>query len=181
MTSSLGLNEPTPEEWSEEDGRALERFVVQVQELMQAIVDNQKHIPKDLRDEVKASWEHARADLDRLHDAIQLLRQDEPGSDQAGMNADRRKALREHGLTGVQRRTKLRAWRARLFRFGRPMDRPWLRSLLRWTDTILESLVDAMTLGAAGKEFKQSLENFLADADADETTRSAKATSKPDH
>ena len=63
---------------------------------------------------------------------------------------------------------KLGGWRSRLFSFGRRMDRRWLRSALRWGDTLLSSLVDAMTLGAAGKEFKESIENFLTDADEDQ-------------
>jgi len=69
--------------------------------------------------------------------------------------------LQDHGLSGISLRMKLRAWRARSFRFGHRMDRPWLRSALRWADTILQSLGDVMPGGGAAQESKQSAENFL--------------------
>jgi hypothetical protein len=50
------------------------------------------------------------------------------------------------------------------------MNRRWLRSVLRWGDSILGSLVDALTWGAAGKEFKEAIENFIADAEEDGPT-----------
>ena len=51
-----------------------------------------------------------------------------------------------------------------LFAFGRRMNRRWLRNALRVGTTILGSLVDAMTLGAAGKEFKEMIEHFIEDS-----------------
>ena len=77
------------------------------------------------------------------------------------MSAADHDRLRKHGLTGRSLRMKMQAWRSRLFRLGHKMNRRWLRRLLRWANTILGSLVDALTLGAAGKEFKETIENFL--------------------
>jgi hypothetical protein len=75
--------------------------------------------------------------------------------------------LKEHGLRGSSLRMKLKEWRSRLFRFGSRMNRNWLHNVLRWGDTILGSLVDAMTVGAAGKEFKEAIEHLLEDRSAD--------------
>jgi len=112
-----------------------------------------QHIPEDLVDDVTAAWPQARAELNRLHDELQ------PGT--LSNQPDRLAMLQDHGLSGISLRMKLRAWRARFFRFGHRMDRPWLRSALRWADTILESLGDVMPGGGAAQEFKQSVENFL--------------------
>ena len=153
-------------EWNPDDARDLQRFVSQVQGLLQAVVDDGRFIPEEFRDDVALAWLHAKADLDDLHDGLAFERvRDlaEPRGPRAQPGP--RSLLLAHGLTGPPLRMKLRGWRSHYFSFGRRMNRRWLRSVLRWSDTILESIVDAMTLGAAGKEFKQSIENFVADAD----------------
>ena len=103
---------------------------------------------------MRAAWPHAARDLNTLVDALT------PEG-----TSNHRESLALHGLTGEPLRMKVGGWRARLFNFGRRMNRRWLRSVLRWGDTLLSSLVDAMTLGAAGKEFKECIENFLTEAE----------------
>ena len=137
-----------------DDVRDLRAFVVQMRELLEAIVDDGRYIPRDQRRDVREAWVHAKADLDELAAAL--------ASD--SLNDTSRSRLEQHGLTGAPLRMKLRAWRKKFFSFGRRMNRPWLRQVLKWGDTILGSLVDAMTLGAAGKEFKEAMEHFIEDA-----------------
>jgi hypothetical protein len=132
----------------------LRSFVVQLKELLEAIVEDGRHIPPSHRVEVREAWAHAKSDLEEL---VAALAQD-------ASDLDHRQTLERHGLTGQPLRMKLRAWRSRFFQFGRRMNRRWLRSVLRWGDSILGSLVDALTVGAAGKEFKEAIENFIADA-----------------
>ncbi len=135
----------------------LRAFVGYVRNLLDAIVDDGRHIPPDSLDDLRAAWPHARSDLDAL--VVALSQQDD------GPQIEPQ--LERHGLTGAPLRLKLRAWRKRCFRFGRRQNKRWLRSVLRWSDTILGSLVDAMTVGAAGKEFKEAVENFLVEAEED--------------
>jgi hypothetical protein len=122
--------------------------------LLQAIVDDERYIPPELLDDVRMAWDSARRDLEHLAERLS------PGDNNYPFSQ-----LEKHGLTGAPLRMKMRAWRSRFFGFGRRMNRRWLRSVLRWSDTILSSLVDAMTLGAAGKEFKEAIENFIEDCD----------------
>jgi hypothetical protein len=132
----------------QDDLRDLQSFVIQLRELLQAVVDDGRYIPVHL-DDVRAAWVHAKDDLNSL--AEQLRAEVTQG--------DRTAKLRQHGLTGRPLQMKLRALRSRMFRFVRRTNRPWLRSLLRWSDTILGSLAGAMTLRAAGKEFKEAIES----------------------
>ena len=135
------------------DIRDLQAFVMQLRDLLGAIVEDGRFIPPEQRQGVRDAWLHASTDLDNLAGGL------DPRNEQRI-----RTALESHWLTGDSLRMKLRAWRSRLFQFGRRMNRHWLRSVLRWGNTILGSLVDALTVGAAGKEFKDAIENFLSDA-----------------
>jgi hypothetical protein len=145
---------PDDESSPEEDLASLRAFVIQLRELLQAVVDDGRFVPNKQHDDVRAAWQHARADLDAL---VSALTRPQANTHLAGLG--------RHGLTGVPLRMKLRAWRSRFFRFGRRMNRAWLRSVLRWGDTILGSLTDVIPFGAAGKEFKEAIENFLDDAE----------------
>lgn len=155
MAADRGDRE-SPETTLSQDVQALQAFVLQLRELLEAVVTDGRHVPARHLDDVREAWVHAAEDLTSL---IQALN--------PNVTSSQAESLNSHGLTGAPLRMKLGGWRTRLFNFGRRMDRAWLRSVLRWGDTLLSSLVDAMTLGAAGKEFKESIENFLTDAEED--------------
>jgi hypothetical protein len=56
----------------------------------------------------------------------------------------------------------------RTFAFGRRINRRWVRSALRWADMLLDSLAIVFPVPAGAiKEFKESLENLIEDAEAD--------------
>lgn len=138
-------------------------FVRQMASLLAAVVEDGRFIPAELREDVLAAWTEAEADLRAL--ARSLDPQQEP---------DHVANLQRHGLTGNSLRAKLHAWRRSFFAFGRRMNRRWLREVLRIGDVILGSLVDSMTLGAAGKEFKELVEHLLGSTanDPDKMKRS---------
>jgi hypothetical protein len=159
---------PGPEEEFDEDTPdatnrdlyQLQRFVLSLTDLLEAIIDDGRHIPSTQVEDVRAAWPEAKADLENL---VRLLTY----SSESDNLSERTNSLRAHGLTGKSLRMKLKGWRSRFYAFGRRMNRPWLRSVLRWSDSILGSLVDALSAGALGKEFKEAIENFLADAASD--------------
>ena len=158
-----GADQPPEVDQYAADAEHLRSFVSVVEVLLQAVIDDGKHIPPAHLQAVRDAWPHARADLRELADA--LAREASSPMGAAGSSAEPtavRSKLERHGLTGPSLRMKLGLWRSRVFRFGSRMNRPWLRTALRWSDTILGSLVDAMTLGAAGKEFKEAIEHLLS-------------------
>ena len=94
---------PTPE--VPDDLAALRSFVCELSDLLQAIVDDGRHIPPQLMDDVREAWPDARRDLNNLATAL------EPQIESA-----QQEKLRNHGMFGVPLRMKLHAWRSSLSR-----------------------------------------------------------------
>src|SRR5262245_4694843 len=100
--------------------------------LLQAVVDDGRHIPPDLLADVRAGWEHALEDFDRLSEQLFAA---------LGPNGvSLLQGLQQHQLVGAPGKMKRHALLSRLFAFGKRMNRPWLRSVLRHADVILGSL-----------------------------------------
>jgi hypothetical protein len=139
----------------------LTEFVYVVRALLQAVVDDGRHIPEAARLQVKVAWEEAKVDLDDLVNHLRPRSQSEAATAKADLEE-----LKRHGLTGMSLHMKLTAFRTRLFSFGRTMNRQWLQSALRWSGTVLGSLVGATKVGAVALEFQEAIGNFLDDADS---------------
>lgn len=80
-------------------------------------------------------------------------------------NSNRDKGLREAGLTGKQLDFKLGRFNEAFTRFHERGTLKLLDKVLRWTNSILKSLISALPGAEAIKGFKEALENELADDD----------------
>ena len=157
------------------DRTALIDFVASTREVIDWIVNNARQLfPDRFADEqtsllLRAAWEAAKPDLDRLNDAIRSQEHD------AKLDA--------HGLSGPQLAFKLAVFRRIFEPFQRRVIRPrptflrpktprvwrwvlrWTSWLLRCIDDIFESLVDATGIGGAIEEIKGILERILEGED----------------
>ncbi len=94
-----------------------------------------------------------------------LLAEAEPPEPWLPPVVDRRLELA--GLTGRSLDHKLRGFERALDRFDASPSRRLLRSVLRWADVILGSIVAALGVGEALKEFKETVEAGLEDEEDD--------------
>jgi hypothetical protein len=137
------------------DRDELRAFVYELWDLLRTIVEDGRFIPEGWADDVKGAWASVQGRFAQL-----ILSLD-------GTNIPWT-ALDDHGLTGPELHLKRRGWRARIFAFGRRINRRWVRSALRWADMLLDSLAIVFPVPAGAiKEFKESLENLIEDAEAD--------------
>jgi hypothetical protein len=132
----------------------LRAFVFELQDLLQAIVENQELIPSARLGDVQRAWESVQPRFSELIAALD------------GPNIPLEQ-LEQHGLTGDELNLKRRGFRGRLFAWGRRINQDWVRSVLRWADTILGSLATVFPVAGAIKEFKESIENLIEDSVAD--------------
>jgi hypothetical protein len=82
-----------------DDLRDIQSFVIQLRELLEAIVEDGRHVPPSHRDGVREAWAHAKSDSDKLVAALAP----------AGPSSDQRRMLEDHGLTGKPLGMKLKA------------------------------------------------------------------------
>jgi hypothetical protein len=144
----------TEREETRDDYDELLAFVYELRDLLRRIVEDGRFIPPDWADDVQAAWPRVER---RFAELISTLK----GQNITLADLDR------HGLTGEELDLKLRGWRARIFAFGRRINRRWVRSVLRWADMILGSLAAVFAPAGAIKEFKEVLENFIEEAEAE--------------
>lgn len=137
------------------DRDELRAFVYELWDLLRTIVEDGRFIPEGWADDVHDAWANIQERFAQL--ILSLDATNIPWT-----------ALEDHGLTGAELRLKRRGWRSRIFAFGRRINRRWVRSALRWADMILNSLAMVFPVPAGAiKEFKESLENLIEDAEAD--------------
>jgi hypothetical protein len=136
------------------DRDELRAFVYELWDLLRTIVEDGRFIPNGWADDVQGAWVRVQERFAELINSIDGT--NIPWND-----------LDQHGLTGEELRLKRRGWRQRIFAFGRRINRPWVRSALRWANTILESLAAVFPVAGAIKEFKESVENLIEDAEID--------------
>lgn len=144
-----------------EDIDELIAFLNQLEGVLQQVLDDGTLLPAETLDSLRGAWSETKDDLTLWRRSAVAER--EGLSNENGDTAAR--TLKDHGLTGKSLGMKLSGWRSRLFAIGERMDRPWLRSLLRWAETIIESFTDSIPGGAGVKEFVQAVSNHLDDAE----------------
>jgi hypothetical protein len=136
------------------DRDELRAFVYELWDLLRTIVEDGRFLPNGWANDVQGAWVRVQERFAELINSIDGT--NIPWND-----------LDQHGLTGEELRLKRRGWRQRIFAFGRRINRPWVRSALRWANTILESLAAVFPVAGAIKEFKESVENLIEDAEID--------------
>jgi hypothetical protein len=136
------------------DRDELRAFVYELWDLLRTIVEDGRFIPEGWADDVQGAWASVQERFAQL--ILSLDGTNIPWPD-----------LDNHGLTGPELRLKRRGWRARIFAFGRRINRRWVRSALRWADMLLDSLALVFPPAGAIKEFKEGLENLIEEAEAD--------------
>jgi hypothetical protein len=146
------------------DKDELRAFVYELRDLLGAIVEDSHLIPEDKAENVRRAWESIQVRFRELIAGLDELNPQATAGDQDSQWV----SLDEHGLTGDELRLKRRGFVGRMFSWGRRINRPWLRSVLRWANTLLGSLAAVFPPAASIKEFKESLENLIEDSMADD-------------
>lgn len=146
------------------DRDELRAFTYEIRDLLRAIVEDSRLIPEAQREDVRRAWESLQH---RFTELIAMLDDLNPRETTTARNS-RWLTLSEHGLTGDELRLKRRGFVRRMFAWGHRINRPWVRSVLRWANTLLGSLAAVFPPAAAIKEFKESLENLIEDSEADD-------------
>jgi hypothetical protein len=136
------------------DRDELRAFVYELRDLLNAIVEDGRYIPKGQAEDVKNAWAQVQA---RFSTLIQSL----DGTNVPWLD------LEAHGLTGAELALKRRGWLGSIFAWRRRINRRWVRSALRWGDTLLGSLAAVFPVAGAIKEFKEVLENLIENSAAD--------------
>ena len=140
------------------DRDELRAFVYELRDLLSTIVEDSRFIPEDRGHDVRQAWERIQNRFSELIAGLDTL---------ATAQDPRWAELDNHGLTGDELRLKRRGFVGRMFAWGRRINRGWVRSVLRWADTLLGSLAAVFPPAGAIKEFKESLENLIEDSMAD--------------
>jgi hypothetical protein len=146
------------------DKDELRAFVYELRDLLRAIVEDSRLIPEDHGEDVRRAWESIQGRFTELIARLDELNPEE----QLGVPTSQWAPLDQHGLTGDELRLKRRGFVGRMFAWGHRINRPWVRSVLRWANTLLGSLADVFPPAAPIKEFKESLENLIEDSIADD-------------
>lgn len=142
------------------DRDELVAFLYGLRALLGAIVEDGRWIPKAQAENVQRAWDRVQTQFAALIKSINAL----PGTDVPSKDWE---PLDQRGLSGPGLRLELQGFWGRMFAFGRRMNRPWVRSMFRWANTILGSLAAVFPPADAIKEFKESLENLIEDSAAD--------------
>jgi hypothetical protein len=145
------------------DRDELRAFVYELRDVLGTIVENSHLIPEDKGEDVRRAWESLQT---RFRELITRLDELNP-QETPGVRNSRWVQLDEHGLTGDELRLKRRGFVGSMFSWGHRINRPWVRSVLRWANTLLGSLAAVFPPAASIKEFKESLENLIEDSIAD--------------
>jgi hypothetical protein len=144
-----------PENEQERDRGELLAFVYELRDLLKAIVEDGRFIPEGRTEGVQRAWTRVQA---RFSELIRMLEQ--PLTNLPWSNLD------AHGLTGDELALKRQGWLGSIFAWGRRINRSWVRSVLRWGDTLLGSLAAVFPPAGPIKEFKEALENLIEDSAA---------------
>jgi hypothetical protein len=152
------------EESRARDRDELRAFVYELRDLLRAIVEDSRLIPEAQSEDVRRAWESIQYRFTELIARLDQLNPREPPTARNSLWM----TLDAHGLTGDELRLKRRGFVGRMFAWGHRINRPWVRSVLRWANTLLGSLADVFPPAAPIKEFKESLENLIEDSMADD-------------
>lgn len=140
---------------SAEDRAALQRFVDEFEGFIARAVEPSPFLPPNRAAELRAAYRELveRGAFDELRDVLGDAGYDE--------------RLQHCGLTGANLRAKLTGWTRSLRRLIDSVSPPTIggfRSVFRWANTILGSIIAAVGVGEALKELKEATENTYEDA-----------------
>jgi hypothetical protein len=141
-----------------DDRRALANFVSEVRWLLgQMLEDRETWFPSDLREPLRSAWEEIQPSFDM---ATRYLI--EPP------DANLLEAQLAHaGLARRQLALKRTRWERARDALRERLTRPVLKRALRWANIILGSLAGIIPGGDAIKEYKESVEQAVEDAEAE--------------
>lgn len=145
------------------DRERLDDFASTLYRTLNAVVfDHVAWLPEELHEHYRAGLTNAERSLGELRAALlwETAYRDQP-DDLVFEQVDDR--LRWAGLTDADLELKLAGYDLAQRRFSASPTRRILKSLLRWANVILGSLVAAIGAGEALKEFKESIEAGVAD------------------
>jgi hypothetical protein len=136
------------------DRKQLRDFLDSVRSVLDSVVDARSVLCREkLRNPIRDAWQDVRLLIEAAQGEL----------DQADSRLN--KALGEAGLSSTQLAFKMQGFRAALDRFVQRGTLSLLGKVLKWINSILQSLLSAIP-GAEGiKEFKDSLEAEIEDND----------------
>lgn len=154
---------------TEQDRRDLQRFVTELNDFLANATQPSSFLPDDRATELTAAYTELSdmatvAEITSALDDADLDEAEKPPADGPAAETSRPR-LERFGLTGANLRAKLAGWdralsaltEAAVLRLG------LFRSVFRWANTLLGSIIAALGVGEALKELKEATENAYED------------------